>query len=98
LAHRSFFVDRRTSTPAFAGQSERHDAPRLLDGPEITLEIWVDGSTVELFADGGTVVISDLVYPEPGATGVALFHGAENPPGCSLDLHLVRRALYVTGS
>lgn len=85
-ARRTFFVDRTTRTPEFAGQSERHDAARLLDGPEVSLEVWIDGSTLELFADDGTVVISDLVYADPAAMGISLFHGSENPPLRSLEL------------
>ena len=92
---RTFFVDRRTASPKFSGQSERHDAQRLLDAPEVSLEVWVDGSTLEVFADGGTVVISDLVYANPQATGVALFHGAENPRVQTLDLQRVRATMVV---
>lgn len=91
---RRFFVDRTTTTPGFAGQSERHDGARLLDTPEITLEIWADGSTLEVFADQGTVVISDLVYADPMATGVALFHGPENPLLQAFALHRVRASQY----
>ena len=90
----SFFVDRRTSNPEFAGQSERHDGARLLDAPEITLEIWADGSTLEVFADGGTVVITDLVYADPAATGVAVFHGLDNPLLLSVALHRVRGTVH----
>jgi sucrose-6-phosphate hydrolase SacC (GH32 family) len=97
-ARRSFYVDRTTSAPKFSGESERHDAKRLLDGPEITLEIWVDGSTLEVFGDGGTVVISDLVYGDPAATGVALFHGAENPLLRSMAMHAVRATIYAPAS
>lgn len=93
-ARRSFFIDRTTAQPEFAGQSERHDGARVLDTPEITLELWVDGSTLELFADGGTVVISDLVYADPLATGVAVFHGPENPQLLSLALHRVRPSMH----
>ncbi len=92
-AHRSFFIDRTTSTPEFPGQSERHDAQRLQAGPDVTLEVWADGSTLELFADDGTVVISDLVYADPAAIGVALFHGAENPLLRSMVLHRVRASM-----
>jgi sucrose-6-phosphate hydrolase SacC (GH32 family) len=92
-ARRSFFIDRTTGTPEFAGQSERHDAQRLHDGPQITLEVWADGSTLELFADDGTVVISDLVYADPLSTGAALFHGAENPLLRSMALHRVRASM-----
>lgn len=92
-ARGTFFIDRTTSAPEFAGQSERHDAKRLQGGPEITLEVWADGSTLELLADDGTVVISDLVYADPAATGVALFHGAENPLLRSMALHRVRASM-----
>jgi sucrose-6-phosphate hydrolase SacC (GH32 family) len=92
-AAKSFFVDRRTSAAKFPGQSERHDAKRLLDTPEITLEIWFDGSTLELFADGGTVVISDLIYSDPGAAGIAFFHGPENLAVRLIELHAVRPTL-----
>lgn len=92
-ARRSFFIDRTTSAPEFAGQSERHDAQRFQAGPEITLEVWADGSTLELLADDGTVLISDLVYADPLSTGVALFHGAENPLLRSVVLHRVRASM-----
>jgi sucrose-6-phosphate hydrolase SacC (GH32 family) len=91
---RSFFIDRTTSTPRFAGYAERHDAARLLDTDAISMEVWTDGSTVELLADNGSVVISDMVYPDPAATGVALFHGAENPPLRWLELSAVRAAMF----
>lgn len=94
-SRRSYFVDRTTRTPEFAGQSERHDAARLLDGPDISLEVWIDGSTIELLADDGTVVISDLVYADPTSTGVALFHGSEDPPLRLLELFEVRAVLHV---
>ena len=90
----SFFVDRTNRSPESLGRSERHDAKRLLDGRDITLEIWADGSTLEVFGDDGTVVISDLVYGDPAATGVALFHGAENPLLRSIALHAVRATMY----
>ena len=91
---RSFFVDRTTRAAEFAGQSERHDGARVLDTPDITLEIWADGSTLEVFADGGTVVLSDLVYADPAATGVAIFHGADNPLLQAVHLHRVRPTMF----
>ena len=92
-ARKAYFIDRRSGTPKFDGESERHDAARAMDGAQIDIEVWTDGSTVELLADGGTVAISDLAYPDPAATGVALFHGAENPALVSLALQAVRAAM-----
>ncbi|MGQ3050723.1 MAG: glycoside hydrolase family 32 protein [Roseateles sp.] len=89
-----FFIDRRCSAPVFKGQSERHDGPRLLDTPEIELEVWVDGSLVELLADGGSVALTDLVYAAADASGVGLFHGDEAAQVRSLDLHAVRATMH----
>ena len=94
-ATQTFFVDRRSLHPRFAGQSERHDAARVLDAADISLEVWADGSTLEVFADGGTVLISDLVYPDPAATALALFHGPENPLLQAVALHRVRSTLHM---
>ena len=93
VSRQTFFVDRSTAAPRFAGQSERHEARRLLQTTEISIEVWIDGSTVELFADGGTVVISDLVYLDQQAAGVALFHGPENPVITMLAVHRVRATM-----
>jgi len=86
----TFFVDRSGLPERFAGCAERHDAARVLDEDEVSLEVWTDGSTIELFGDGGTVVISDLVYPEPDAVGVSLFHGGENPTISALAVHKMK--------
>lgn len=74
-----FFVDRTPSADRRPNRTERHEAARLLKGCDLGLEVWTDGSTLEMFADGGSVVISDLVYPDPSAIDVSLFHGPENP-------------------
>lgn len=86
----TFFVDRSGLPHRFGGHPERHDAVRVSDQREVSIEVWTDGSTIELFGDGGTVVISDLVYPDPNDTGVALFHGAEDPLISQLAVHLVK--------
>jgi hypothetical protein len=91
---KTFFVDRRTTSPSFVGQSERHDALRLVNAPRVLIEIWIDGSTIEMFADGGTVVISDLAYPRPEATCVGMFHGPENPMITRLTVHTVRATMH----
>jgi sucrose-6-phosphate hydrolase SacC (GH32 family) len=39
----------------------------------ISLQIYVDRSSVEVFADGGRVTLTDQIFPDPGSTGVELF-------------------------
>lgn len=94
-ARQVFFVDRRPSSAAFGASSEVHEARRVSDAPEIRLEVWIDACTLEVFADDGTVVISDLVLADPAATGVGLFHGSENPTLQSLELRAVRTSMAV---
>jgi beta-fructofuranosidase/levanase len=90
----SYFVDRRTSSPEFAGQSERHAARRMMSTDELSIEIWVDGSTLEVFADYGLVAISDLVYPDPAASSLGFFHGAENPRVGLFEVSAVQTTMY----
>lgn len=56
----------------------------------MSLEVWSDASMIELFGDGGTVVISDLAYPDPDSVGVSLFHGEENPTIRALVVHKIK--------
>lgn len=46
--------------PGFAGQ---HRAPLPCGGPQQRLHLFLDACTIEVFADGGCSVISDLLYP-----------------------------------
>lgn len=73
---RRMVVDRSASGrvsfhPAFAG---RHEAP-LEPGPDgtIRLRVLVDACSVEVFGNDGEAVITDLVFPDDDATGIALF-------------------------
>lgn len=72
----TLFVDRTRSGrcdfhPGFAA---RHDAP-LRVGPDgvATLHLFVDRASVEVFADDGASVLTDLIFPSPESRGVALF-------------------------
>ncbi len=61
-----FFIDRRKMknqnfSAAFPGF---HIAPRQSKNQTITLHLFIDQSSVELFADNGSVVMTDLFFPE----------------------------------
>jgi fructan beta-fructosidase len=75
----AYFIDRRKGAPSFAGESEMHHAPRDRARTDVEFEVWVDGCTVELFADGATVVLSDLAFPSHAGEGVVLQHGSADP-------------------
>jgi sucrose-6-phosphate hydrolase SacC (GH32 family) len=72
------FVDRRRSrtVPFHAAYPERHAGPvRWLDG-RITLRVIFDRTTLEVFANGGELVISDRVYPTHAFDRVEPLHEA----------------------
>lgn len=69
------YVDRTRSgntdfNAAFALRSEASLKPR---DNTITLRIFVDQSSVEVFGNDGEVVISSLIFPEAGDVGIQLF-------------------------
>jgi fructan beta-fructosidase len=73
------YVDRTRSgavgfSPHFPG---RHSARLAIEGGEggraIRLHLLVDATSVEVFADGGRVVLTDQIFPSPASRGVSLF-------------------------
>jgi fructan beta-fructosidase len=46
----------------------------------IRLEIVVDSNSIEVFAEDGETVLTDLIYPSAGSTGLA-FYSTPTPPG-----------------
>ncbi|WP_317171109.1 GH32 C-terminal domain-containing protein [Hymenobacter caeli] len=69
-----YFIDRSKSgvvgfNAKFAG---RHTAPRLATGPEASLTLLFDAGSVELFADHGLTVMSELFFPTEAMTTLKL--------------------------
>lgn len=66
-AHGNLFIDRTES--GAGGFSEEfpavHRAPLALDGGGLRLRILVDASSVEVYAGGGTVCLTDQIFPHP---------------------------------
>ena len=82
------FVDRRRSGDVSFAKSfaAEHRAPLALEQGRVRLQIFVDACSVEVFADGGRTVISDLIFPDPQSRGVELYsRGGEATLG-SLDV------------
>ncbi len=74
----TIWVDRRRSgNVAFhkAFADKIHAAPiHLAKGATLRLHIFVDTSSVEVFADDGAVVITDRIFPAPTSDRVSLSH------------------------
>lgn len=71
------FVDRSRSgavpfSPQFPGRHAASRAPGDRARP-VRLHLLVDATSVEVFADDGTVVLTDQVFPKPESQGVSLF-------------------------
>ncbi|MWV45675.1 glycoside hydrolase family 32 protein [Paenibacillus sp. HJL G12] len=60
----------------------------LEDGEEgLELRIFVDRSSVEVFAGGGRVVLTDLIYPDSASTGISVFADDAQMIINSLDIY-----------
>jgi fructan beta-fructosidase len=68
--------DHSGSFDLFTGTQTAALAPQA-DG-SIQLDIFVDQSSVEVFANQGQVVLTDLIFPYPSATGVSAFASGGN--------------------
>ncbi|MBR7830506.1 GH32 C-terminal domain-containing protein [Actinospica sp. MGRD01-02] len=69
------YIDRTNSgyTTFGSGFAGVQSAKLPLDGDSVTLRILVDAASVEVFADGGQVTLTDQIYPDSGSTGVAAY-------------------------
>lgn len=50
-----------------------HQAPLRAENGKVTLRVLVDSSSIEVFANGGRVTITDLIFPEPNEPRLVLF-------------------------
>jgi fructan beta-fructosidase len=89
------FVDRTRSGevgfhPDFDG---RESAPIAIENGRVRLHVFVDWSSVEVFAGAGETVITDQIFPPPeGSEGVALFATGGSARLASLEAWPLRSA------
>jgi len=75
-ASNQYFIDRTQAGKTDFNEhfaQERHYAPRISTGETITLHLLVDVASVELFADGGLTVLTDIFFPAEDFTTVAFY-------------------------
>jgi fructan beta-fructosidase len=72
--NRELFVDRSKCAGAHFSKSfpSKTAAPVDLGGGPLRLHIFVDRSSVEVFAQGGRIAITNLIFPKPTSAGIAL--------------------------
>jgi sucrose-6-phosphate hydrolase SacC (GH32 family) len=82
------FVDRRNSGTVDFHESfpAIHSAPLPTgDDGTVTLRLFVDASSIEMFTGDGTISITDRIFPDPSSTGVAAFATGGDARLLSLD-------------
>lgn len=74
------FVDRSESGQTdFSNQfTTRHEADLVPDGQRVKLNIFVDNGSIEVFANDGEVVFSDVIFPEAASREMSFY--TENGP------------------
>ncbi|WP_284236951.1 glycoside hydrolase family 32 protein [Paenibacillus glycanilyticus] len=87
----SVYVDRTKSGeigfhPLFSG-IQAAKVVTSTSGESIDLRVFVDSASVEVFANKGQAVITDLIYPDPDAVGISYFTDNANEPLASLSIY-----------
>lgn len=77
-SERRYFVDRTQSGDhSFSTKFASVDnAPRISDDPEIRISMWVDVASIEVFADDGLTVMTEVFFPTKVYDDVVLKGGA----------------------
>lgn len=72
---KQFYIDRTNAgKKSFFDQfAKKQDAPRVSDNNIIKMHLFVDVASVELFADDGMTVMTDIFFPSEDFTKAALF-------------------------
>jgi fructan beta-fructosidase len=74
VARREIFVDRtRSGDVSFSKDFLGRHAAKLENRASMKLHVFVDRSSVEVFANDGERVLSDRVYPPMGSDGIELY-------------------------
>jgi fructan beta-fructosidase len=84
----SFFIDRTNSGKMDFGKgfTGRHSAPRFTKNKLLKMTLYIDVSSVELVADDGETVMTDIFFPTEDFNQIALFanNGSANLTGGQL--------------
>lgn len=75
MVKRRLFVDRsRSGESGFhSAFACRHDAPLETPGSRLQLKLFVDSTSVEVFANGGELTVTDQIFPAPSSAGMELY-------------------------
>ena len=70
--------------------SSRHEAPlRLIDGRG-ALRLLLDTSSLEVFAQNGETVLTELIFPTAGPRDLSLTNDGEAPRVGTITIHAIK--------
>jgi levanase len=93
VATSRLYIDRTksgTAADAMTGFYGIHSAPLTLRDGTLNLRILVDNSIVEVFAEDGERVLTDLVYPAMGSSGLKIFAEGGTAALDAITVHRMR--------
>lgn len=67
--------------------STLHEAPLKPENRRIKMNIFVDDSSIEVFANDGKIVFSDVIFPDPSSRGLSLYTKGGEVNVISLKVH-----------
>jgi len=74
-----FYIDRTKSSVPFAPNFPAKTSAPLAETRPYNLKLIVDRSSVEAYAQSGTIAMTDLIYPTSNTSRVELFSGSGKP-------------------
>jgi levanase len=67
--------------------STLHEAPLKPENQRIKMNIFVDDSSIEVFANDGKIVLSDVIFPDPSSRGISFYTKGGEVNVLSLKVH-----------
>jgi len=80
--------DHSFSTAFAAG---RHTAPRLLSRDTLTMQLFLDVASMELFADRGSVAMTEIFFPSEPFTSIGLYASPDSVQFLGGQAYAIRR-------
>jgi sucrose-6-phosphate hydrolase SacC (GH32 family) len=68
----------------------RHEAPLPITDGRVTLRLLVDTSSLEVFAQSGETVLTELIFPTAGPRSLSLTNDGEAPGVGGITIHAVK--------
>ena len=88
----SLFIDRSDSGEKAFHEAFgcRHDVALQTENGRLKLHLFVDQSSVEVFANDGEIAITDQIFPDPNSTGLELYVHGGSMKVISLSIHALK--------